>query len=114
MRDIAVTLIVFGALPYIMMRPHIGIYAWSWIGYMAPHRLGWGFATNLPFAALIGGVTLERTKAYSVDTNNGDPDIVFGMDDHYNTICYPPGRGSGKTVQSSQNTAGDFSYPDVV
>ncbi len=58
MRDIAVTLIVFGALPYIMMRPHIGIYAWSWIGYMAPHRLGWGFATNLPFAALIGGVTL--------------------------------------------------------
>ncbi len=58
MRDIAVTLIVFGVLPYILMRPHIGVYAWSWIGYMAPHRLGWGFATSLPFAALIGGVTL--------------------------------------------------------
>lgn len=58
MRDIVVTLIVFGALPYILMRPHIGVYMWSWIGYMAPHRLGWGFATNLPFAALIGAVTL--------------------------------------------------------
>lgn len=58
MRDIAVTLIVFGVLPYILMRPHVGVYAWSWIGYMAPHRLGWGFATNLPFAALIGAATL--------------------------------------------------------
>ncbi len=58
MRDVAVTLIVFGVLPYIVMRPHIGVYAWSWIGYMSPHRLGWGFATNLPFAALIGAVTL--------------------------------------------------------
>jgi len=57
MRDIAVTLIVFGVLPYILMRPHIGVYAWSWIGYMAPHRLGWGFAANLPFAALIGAAT---------------------------------------------------------
>ncbi len=58
MRDIIVTLIVFGSLPYILMRPHIGVYVWSWIGYMAPHRLGWGFATNLPFASLVGGVTL--------------------------------------------------------
>jgi len=58
MRDVAVTLIVFGVLPYILKQPHIGIYAWSWIGYMSPHRLGWGFANNLPFAALIGAVTL--------------------------------------------------------
>ena len=58
MRDIAVTLIVFGVLPYILVRPHIGVYMWSWIGYMAPHRLGWGFASTLPFAALIGVATL--------------------------------------------------------
>jgi len=58
MRDIVVTLIVFGALPYILTRPHIGVYVWSWIGYMAPHRLGWGFATNLPFAAVIGAATI--------------------------------------------------------
>ncbi len=57
MRDIAVTLIVFGALPYILMRPHIGVYVWSWIGYMAPHRLGWGFAYDLPFAAVVGAAT---------------------------------------------------------
>jgi len=57
MRDVVVTLIVFGSLPYILMRPHIGVYVWSWIGYMAPHRLGWGFASTLPFAALVGAAT---------------------------------------------------------
>lgn len=58
LRDLLITLIVFGALPYILMRPHIGIYMWSWIGYMNPHRLSWGFAYNFPFAAIIGAVTL--------------------------------------------------------
>ncbi len=50
MRDLAVTLIVFGAIPFILMRPHIGILVWSWLGYMNPHRLGWGFAYDFPFA----------------------------------------------------------------
>lgn len=58
MRDIIVSLVVFGALPVIIMRPYVGIYLWSWIGYMAPHRLGWGFAYNFPFAMIIGVVTL--------------------------------------------------------
>lgn len=50
MRDILVTIIFFGALPYVFKKPQIGIYLWSWIGYMNPHRLGWGFAYNFPFA----------------------------------------------------------------
>jgi probable O-glycosylation ligase (exosortase A-associated) len=57
-RDILVTIIVFGGLPYVLMRPHVGVYLWSWIGYMNPHRLGWGFAAGFPFAAIIGLVTL--------------------------------------------------------
>lgn len=58
MRDLLVTLIVFGALPFVFSRPHIGILLWSWISYMNPHRLAWGFAYNFPFAMIIAIVTL--------------------------------------------------------
>lgn len=50
MRDLAITLIVFGAIPWILMRPHIGVLVWSWLSYMNPHRLSWGFAYDFPFA----------------------------------------------------------------
>ena len=58
MRDLVVTLIVFGVLPFILYRPQVGVLAWSWIGYMNPHRLGWGFAYSFPFAAIIGAFTI--------------------------------------------------------
>lgn len=53
MRDLLVTAIIFGALPFSLKQPHIGIYLWSWISYMSPHRLAYGFAYNFPFAALV-------------------------------------------------------------
>lgn len=58
MRDIILFVIVFGALLGTLKRPHIGIYLWTWIGLMNPHRLAWGVAYSFPFAAVIGGVTL--------------------------------------------------------
>lgn len=58
MRDLVVTLIVFGVLPFVLYRPQVGVLAWSWIGYMNPHRLGWGFAYNFPFAAVIAAFTI--------------------------------------------------------
>ncbi len=58
MRDILVTLLIFGSIPFIIRRPYIGVLVWSWIGYMNPHRLAFGFAYNFPFAAIIGVVTL--------------------------------------------------------
>lgn len=58
MRDLLVAGIVFSALPFVFSNPHIGVLLWSWIGYMNPHRLGWGFAYNFPFALIIAGVTL--------------------------------------------------------
>ncbi|GBE11107.1 O-Antigen ligase [bacterium BMS3Bbin12] len=58
MRGVAVAIIVFGSLPFILARPWIGILMWSWIGYMNPHRLSWGFAFNYPFAMVIGVTTL--------------------------------------------------------
>lgn len=57
-RDIAVTVAVLALLPLILRRPYIGILAWSWIGYMNPHRLAYGFAREAPFAMIIGATTL--------------------------------------------------------
>ncbi len=58
MRDIIVTLAILSSLPYIWLRPHIGIYMWSLLAYLNPHRLTWGFAYNFPFSAIIAGMTI--------------------------------------------------------
>lgn len=53
MRDYIITLIVFGSVPFILRSPMTGILVWSWLAYMNPHRLCWGFATTMPFAYVI-------------------------------------------------------------
>lgn len=58
MRDLVFTAILAGLVPISFVRPWIGVLAWSWIAYMAPQRLTWGFAQSLPVAMLIGGATL--------------------------------------------------------
>lgn len=58
MRDILVTLIVFGSLPFYFKEPFIGLLMWIWISVMNPHTQGWGFATTFPFAAVIGATIL--------------------------------------------------------
>ena len=58
MRDVLITLFVFGSLPFILKRPYIGVLMWVWISVMNPHRLSWGFAYDMPFAAVIAAVTL--------------------------------------------------------
>jgi putative inorganic carbon (HCO3(-)) transporter len=58
MRDIFVTLVVFGSIPYIFKRPYIGIIMWVWISVMNLHTQGWGFARTFPFAAVIAVATL--------------------------------------------------------
>lgn len=63
MRGILVTLIVCGLLVYTLKRPHIGILLWSWLSYMNPHRLTWGFAYSMPFAQMTAAVTLLATLA---------------------------------------------------
>lgn len=53
MRDLIITLVIFGSIPFILMRPSIGVLVWSWLGYMNPHRLTWGFAYNFPFSQVV-------------------------------------------------------------
>ena len=58
MRDLFVAGIVFGVLPFAFSRPYIGLYLYSWLSYMNPHRLAWGFAQNMPFAYIVAVTTL--------------------------------------------------------
>jgi probable O-glycosylation ligase (exosortase A-associated) len=58
MRDVIVTLIVFGLLPYVFKRPYLGALMWIWISVMNPHSQGWGFARSFPFAAIIAAATI--------------------------------------------------------
>lgn len=43
------------------MRPYVGVYLWTWLAYMNPHRLSWGFAYNFPFSMIAGVVTIAAT-----------------------------------------------------
>lgn len=58
MRDLLLTAIVFGLLPFVFRHPHIGVLLWAWLSMMIPHRLTWGFAHNFPFAQIVAVVTL--------------------------------------------------------
>src|SRR5215831_5336737 len=67
MRDAIVTLIVFGSVPVILFRPWVGVLVFSWLSYMNPHRLAWGFAHDLPFAQVVAlttvcGMVFSREK----------------------------------------------------
>jgi probable O-glycosylation ligase (exosortase A-associated) len=63
MRDLFVTGLIFSLLPFVFRRPWLGILLWSWLGYMSPHRLTWGFAYNLPFSMIVGLVTIVAFMA---------------------------------------------------
>jgi probable O-glycosylation ligase (exosortase A-associated) len=58
LRDIALVIILAGLIPVALKRPWIGALGWVWVSAMAPHRLAWGFAHNLPIALMVGGATL--------------------------------------------------------
>jgi len=70
MRDILVTFIIFIGCVYTLKRPYIGILLFSWIGYMNPHRLGWGFARDFPFAYIVAIITIISLVLFNKDTKS--------------------------------------------
>lgn len=66
MRDIIVTAVVFGLLPFVLRNAWVGVLVWSWLGYMNPHRLAWGFAYTFPFAQVVA-LTLLFSMLFTKD-----------------------------------------------
>ena len=52
MRDLLITLVVIIGCFYTLKKPYVGVLLWSWLSYMNPHRLAYGFAYDMPFAQI--------------------------------------------------------------
>lgn len=57
-RDLLLSLLIFGCIPLILVSPYYGLLVWTWLGYMNPHRLTWGFAYGFPWVQMIAMITL--------------------------------------------------------
>lgn len=58
MRDLVVTFVFAGLLPFVFVQPYVGILIWYGISYAVPHHLTFGFAYTFPFAQIVGIITL--------------------------------------------------------
>ncbi|MCX7372357.1 MAG: putative O-glycosylation ligase, exosortase A system-associated [Alphaproteobacteria bacterium] len=58
MRDLAFMATLSVLLCLVLTRPFVGVLLWSWISFMNPHRLVWGFASELSWAAAVFAATL--------------------------------------------------------
>ena len=57
MRDLALTIVFIGILPFALRHTWIGVLLWTWMSIMNPHKLTWGFASTAPFAMVAALVT---------------------------------------------------------
>jgi len=58
MRDLVLAAFLFGSIPVILWRPAVGVFLWTWVSVMSPHRLTFGFAYDYSFAQLMAIATL--------------------------------------------------------
>jgi len=58
LRDLLLALILFGSVPVILRYTWVGVVVWSWLGYMNPHRLAFGFAYSFDWTEMIAITTL--------------------------------------------------------
>jgi putative inorganic carbon (HCO3(-)) transporter len=58
LRALALFMTVLGLLPIVVFYPFGGVLLWTWISLMNPHRLTWGFFAELPYALIVGGITI--------------------------------------------------------
>lgn len=58
MRDLFVAAIVFGLLPFVLQRPYWGILLSTWLGYMNPHMLCYGFMLSMPVVMIVALTTM--------------------------------------------------------
>jgi putative inorganic carbon (HCO3(-)) transporter len=58
MRDLAFAATIVPLLALAAARPFVGVLVWCWIGFINPHREGWGFVVSMPWAMLTFLVTV--------------------------------------------------------
>src|SRR5262245_6304410 len=78
MRDIAISLVVFSSLPFILFRPWIGVLMFAWLSLMTPHRMAFGFAYDFPFVAIVAVATLVGLL-FTKDEVRFEPNAVIWL-----------------------------------
>jgi probable O-glycosylation ligase (exosortase A-associated) len=73
MRDFAIVLIIFGSIPFTLVRPQIGILMWYWISLMNPHRLTWGYAYSFRVALV---VAISTVLAWLISSERKTPPLT--------------------------------------
>nr|WP_269841664.1 DUF5935 domain-containing protein [Paucibacter sp. M5-1]MCZ7884871.1 DUF5935 domain-containing protein [Paucibacter sp. M5-1] len=58
MRDLALVGLFLAILPYAFRHTWAGVLLWTWVSIMNPHKLAFGFAHTMPFAAMAAIATL--------------------------------------------------------
>jgi probable O-glycosylation ligase (exosortase A-associated) len=58
MRDLLLLGIFVSTVPFAIRHTWVGVLVWTWLSIMNPHRLTFGFAYNLQFAAAAAGMVL--------------------------------------------------------
>ncbi|MBK1638119.1 putative O-glycosylation ligase, exosortase A system-associated [Rhodothalassium salexigens DSM 2132] len=59
---LTVGLLILAVLPIILLRPHVGILTWNWVGLMNPHKMTWGlFSSGTQFSLQIALLTSIAT-----------------------------------------------------
>ena len=64
MRDLLVVLCVLALLPWSVRRPFVGLLVFSWLAYMRPQDLCWGFARTLRLSFVVGIAMIAGWWAY--------------------------------------------------
>lgn len=64
LRDIILSLIIFGAVPFILRNPYWGVLVWNWLAFMNPHRYTWAFAYRFRFSLVVAVATLFSFLIY--------------------------------------------------
>jgi probable O-glycosylation ligase (exosortase A-associated) len=54
MRDLVVFTLILSLLPFCFRRPFFGLLTFSWLAYMRPQDLCWGFARTMRFSLFVG------------------------------------------------------------
>ena len=91
MRDVALLLFMIGAVPFAFLHPVYGVYLWTWLSVMNPHRLTWGFSYDLPFAmatavaTLLGLVVTKEPRRWPI----APPTIALTLFLVWMTLGYP-------------------------
>ena len=78
MRDIIVSAILLGLMPISYRRPFVGLLVFSWLAYMRPQDLTWGFAKGIRWSFYVAVITfagyfMKRRGSFFV------PDVRTGV-----------------------------------